>query len=113
MKLSLVEWLEEREANCRRHAARNYGAEKAGWIEDAEYFKQAVALAAPLMSPASTGGGSDTSEVGDADDELRRVLAALPWREVEAAPGVYTRYVHQGAMLDAIDQYRTTIRRTT
>jgi hypothetical protein len=45
--LSLAEWLQEREANCRQHAARNYGAEKAGWLEDAEYFRQAAALAAP------------------------------------------------------------------
>ncbi|MBT2299208.1 hypothetical protein J7E70_01900 [Variovorax paradoxus] len=53
------------------------------------------------MTPTNTSPASG--------DELRRKLAALPWREVEAAPGVFTRYVHQGAMLDAVDDYRAAL----
>jgi hypothetical protein len=41
--------------------------------------------------------------------DLRRKLAALPWRDFEVAPGVYTRYVHQGEMLDAFDAARASL----
>ena len=47
MALSLADWLRERERNARRIAQSKSGADRDGWIEDAEYFAQAVALTAP------------------------------------------------------------------
>ena len=41
-KLSLINWLREREANCVRIAAEKQGDDKAGWLEDGEYMRAAV-----------------------------------------------------------------------
>jgi hypothetical protein len=46
--------------------------------------------------------------VGRADD-LRRKLAALPSRQFEALGGTWATYVHQGLMLDAVDEYRAAL----
>jgi hypothetical protein len=40
----IVEWLKERRANCLRISKTKTGADRAGWEEDAEYFRQAVML---------------------------------------------------------------------
>ena len=41
MKLTM--WLKERELNARRLAAGRTGADRAGWLEDAEHFQAALA----------------------------------------------------------------------
>lgn len=40
--MELLNWLEERAANCRRIADTRHGADRAGWIEDETYFRLAV-----------------------------------------------------------------------
>jgi hypothetical protein len=51
-KLTLTEWVEERLKNCLRIAAQKNGAVKAGWLEDAHYFKQILAVLASSPSPS-------------------------------------------------------------
>ena len=41
MKLTM--WLKERELNARRLAAGRTGADRAGWLEDADHFQAALA----------------------------------------------------------------------
>ena len=43
MKLTM--WLKERELNARRLAAGRTGADRAGWLEDADHFQAALAAA--------------------------------------------------------------------
>ena len=50
--LTLVAWLIERKENCERIAQMKTGEERAGWLEDAEYFAQAIE-AARLVRAAS------------------------------------------------------------
>ena len=40
--MKLMMWLKERDANARRLAAGKTGADRAGWMEDAGYFRAAV-----------------------------------------------------------------------
>jgi hypothetical protein len=44
--MTLLEWLKEREFNVRFLAADKHGEDRDGWLEDAEYFRQAALLAA-------------------------------------------------------------------
>lgn len=41
--MTLIEWLSAREVNCRRLAERKTGEDRIGWLDDADYFAQAVA----------------------------------------------------------------------
>lgn len=40
--MDLIDWLEERRANCERIARTKTGDERIGWLEDEAYFKLAV-----------------------------------------------------------------------
>ncbi len=40
----IIAWIHERELNAIRISLTKTGADRLGWLEDAEYFKQAVAL---------------------------------------------------------------------
>ncbi|HEY2497311.1 MAG TPA: hypothetical protein VGK24_09600 [Candidatus Angelobacter sp.] len=40
--MKLMEWLQERYDNCVRLVAQKTGDDKAGWLEDATYYKQAI-----------------------------------------------------------------------
>ena len=41
-KLETIGWLMERLENCERHAAARQGTDRAGWLEDAAYFRAAI-----------------------------------------------------------------------
>lgn len=41
---SVAAWLQERMENCVRIADTKLGADKAGWVEDACFFKAAILL---------------------------------------------------------------------
>lgn len=41
-KQSLIEWLKERRDNAMEIAESKTGDDRKGWIEDAEYFQQAI-----------------------------------------------------------------------
>lgn len=43
-KCEVVEWLKERKRNCQRIAVMKSGDDKQGWLEDAEYFDEAINL---------------------------------------------------------------------
>ena len=53
MREQCKQWLQERHENCVRIAAQNTGADKAGWIEDAAYFAEALASIAALENAAN------------------------------------------------------------
>lgn len=40
--MTVAEWLTERMDNCHRLAAQKNGVDRAGWLDDAEYFRLAV-----------------------------------------------------------------------
>ena len=44
--LTVLEWAEERRANTYRLAATKTGADRDGWLEDAAYWEQIVAVLA-------------------------------------------------------------------
>lgn len=44
-KERLIRWLEERRDNCLRLAQDKVGEDRLGWIEDANYFDQAIKCA--------------------------------------------------------------------
>lgn len=46
----VIAWFEERRENCHRLAAFKSGRERAGWLEDADYFAQALLLMRAAMS---------------------------------------------------------------
>jgi hypothetical protein len=46
----VAQWLAERLANCQRLAQEKTGADRAGWLEDARYFKAALHLLADGQS---------------------------------------------------------------
>jgi hypothetical protein len=50
----LCEWLIERMENCQAIAAMKIGTDKDGWLEDAQYFKQAALF---------VGGGASKQEM--------------------------------------------------
>ena len=58
VKLTLMEWLEERYQNTLRIAKTKSGLDRDGWLEDAEYFKQAMEALAP--PPAQSGKESSS-----------------------------------------------------
>ena len=43
-EMDVLEWLEERRSNALRIAESKSGSDLVGWLEDAEYFRKAVAL---------------------------------------------------------------------
>ena len=40
----VIRWLQERLDNCHAIAAKKYGDDRAGWIEDAMYFQWAIEM---------------------------------------------------------------------
>lgn len=42
-------WLQERLANCMRHAGNKTGADRRGWLEDAAFFSVAVEIATAIQ----------------------------------------------------------------
>lgn len=71
---ALVSWLAEREANARAIAQSKSGIDRAGWLEDAEYFAQAI---------VAVGDYHAGYEHGHAD-ATREALAAAPPAPVAA-----------------------------
>ena len=79
--MTLVEWLTERRYNCLRIASEktrsaNGNADRAGWEEDAEYFRRAIEAPKRLASYAS-----------NANLILEMKPANRPWtmKQIEAA----------------------------
>ncbi len=49
--LSVVEWVRERLDNCERHAGLRAGKDRDGWLEDAAYFREILAILAAHPTP--------------------------------------------------------------
>ena len=50
--MKLRDWLRERELNARRIASGKRGEDRAGWLEDADYFKRAAEAVDAQARPA-------------------------------------------------------------
>lgn len=48
----LLAWLADRLQNCETIASHRIGADRSGWLEDAAYFKRAIAMLAAAPAPA-------------------------------------------------------------
>lgn len=49
----LLAWLADRLQNCETIASHRIGADRSGWLEDAAYFKRAIAMLAAAPAPVS------------------------------------------------------------
>ena len=74
MELSI--WLKEREMNARRIAAGKTGADRAGWLEDAENFRQA---AEAVESRPSAARKLTSDELADCCGGCRSNSAIETW----------------------------------
>ncbi len=92
-KLSLIDWLSERQANCMRISSGKIGDEREGWLDDAAYFASAVAALSGAAQPLAWG--LQDARTGKLDHRLfQRQEAAVAaaeretnhWREVHAVP---------------------------
>lgn len=60
--MELVDWLNERAANCRRIAADKRGADRTGWLEDEAYFRRAAAVVAAANKTPNAGAKRPAAE---------------------------------------------------
>lgn len=56
IELSVEDWVRERLDNCQRIAAGKTGADRDGWLEDAEYFSRVLAMITAAPSAIAKPG---------------------------------------------------------
>lgn len=73
--VTVIEWIEDRRANCERIAATKTGPDREGWLEDERYFAAAVdklISATALMQKLADDLKVSPEDVGKVMDELIR-----------------------------------------
>ncbi len=86
---TLQEWLAERSANCLRIASTKRGEDARGWLDDAQYFNEAIDLHSELVSalrgivnwcehPGHGGQYAIPKPLTPYLDKARAVLAKIP-----------------------------------
>jgi hypothetical protein len=67
--LTLRDWLSERLANCLTHANEKTGSDRNGWLEDAQYFRQAL--------DATDCLAAERQKVAELEHTLKELLAVI------------------------------------
>lgn len=86
----VIEWLQERAANCRRLAVLSKSKDVEGWLDDARYFDNAIAL---LSNPSTSQPVADGRGAGS----LREDTVVFKYEGLEAI-------IHACGLLDVVKQ---------
>lgn len=60
--LTVEEWVRERLDNCQRLAAQKTGADRDGWLEDAQYFSEILTRLDTSVFPTTDAAQAETLE---------------------------------------------------
>lgn len=106
--MPIEEWLAEREANCLRLAEHKRGQDRAGWLEDAAYFKSAIdqlAEAKRLLSSADEAIRQLVTPESTARPEALEITNVLNTAKMlsDSLDGGFVRCTHCGEQEDTTD----------
>lgn len=84
--MKLRDWLRARELNARRIASGKSGADRAGWLEDADYFKRAAEAVDEIARLKAAACVPVLVAVNPSRDQGPCTVCGVPWAKHGTAP---------------------------